>query len=326
MAEPRRSKVISAQSRCHTKNGKRGGRGAGTRSLFWHLPTTKAVAARTRGGHVLGGVAHGGVCFYIRIANTELEHKRHCHNTPRRCPCCLPRRCPRCQPPKRSARGCEAVMRRRCVRGLLPLASQCKCNLTHIVSRTQPSPLCFASRTSSSAPSHPPRRPRPRGCRAIYTLHCRRCVRWVALRRRGSDSAPPPGLRHAGIPPEQSISKSGLIDPEFEDPMVVFKIEGSRHKIVTPGDPSVTGGCFMSKVGAVVSLLVSVILGSVAARFSIFDSSMGLPATVRGGARTSTFSKPVALRGPCIAFGLRFITPSGVRSTPDTTGPGGPLP
>ena len=150
-------------SRCHTKNGKCGGRSAGTRSLFWHLPTTKAVAARTRGGHVLGGVAHGGVCFYIRIANTELEHKRHCHNTPRRCPCCLPRRCPRCQPPKRSARGCEAVMRRRCVRGLLPLASQCKCNLTHIVSRTQPSPLCFASRTSSSAPSHPPRRPRPRG-------------------------------------------------------------------------------------------------------------------------------------------------------------------
>ena len=66
--------------------------------------------------------------------------------------------------------------------------------------------------------------------------------------------------------------------------MVVFKIEGPRHKIVTPGDPSVTGDCFMSKVGAVVSLLqtvVSVILGSVAARFSIFDSSMGLPASVR---------------------------------------------
>ena len=62
LAEPRRSKVISAQSRCHTKNGKRRGRGAGTRSLFWHLPTTKAVAARTRGGHVIGGVAHGGFC------------------------------------------------------------------------------------------------------------------------------------------------------------------------------------------------------------------------------------------------------------------------
>jgi hypothetical protein len=63
---------------------------------------------------------------------------------------------------KRSARGCEAVKRWRCVRGLLPLASQCKCNLTLTVSRTQPSPLCVASCTSSFAPSHPPRRPQPR--------------------------------------------------------------------------------------------------------------------------------------------------------------------
>lgn len=66
------------------------------------------------------------------------------------------------------------------------------------------------------------------------------------------------------------ISKSGPGDPEFEDPTVVFKIEGPRHKIVTPGDPSMTGGCFMSKVGAAVSLLVSVILDSVG-RGDIFN-------------------------------------------------------
>ena len=73
--------------------------------------------------------------------------------------------------------------------------------------------------------------------------------------------------------------------------------------------------------------VVSVILDSVAARFSIFDPSMkfidGLASDREGGARTSNFSKPVALRNLSIAFGLRFTTLSGVRSTPDTTGPGG---
>ena len=36
----------------------------------------------------------------------------------------------------------------------------------------------------------------------------------------------------------------------------------------------------------------------------------------RGGERTSKLSKPVALRGLNIAFGLKFTAPSGVRSTP----------
>jgi hypothetical protein len=213
--------------------------------------------------------------------------------------------------------------RRRCARRLLRLISHCKHAVESLTTLPQRPGQHSTPRDQPAARDCQP----PSGrCADARRTSRRRCVRRAASRRRGSDFVSPPGLRHARVPSEPSISKSGPGDPEFEDPMVVFKIEGPRHKIVTPGDPSVTGDCFMSKVGAVVSLLVSVILGSVAARFSIFDSSMGLPATVRGGARTSNFSKPVALRGPCIAFGPRFITPSGVRSTPDTTGPGGPLP
>ena len=163
---------------------------------------------------------------------------------PRRCPRCHPRHCPRCQPPKRSARGCEAVKRWCCVRGLLPIASQCKCHSTHIVSRTQPSSLCFASHTSSSAPSHPPRRPRPRGRRATYALYCRRCVRRAASWQRGSDSVSPSGLRRARIPPEPPISKSGLIDPEFEYPGVVFRIERAKCQVGAPSQSSMTKGSF----------------------------------------------------------------------------------
>ena len=76
--------------------------------------------------------------------------------------------------------------------------------------------------------------------------------------------------------------------------------------------------------------MVSVILDSVAARFSIFDPSMkfidGLASDREGGARTSNFSKDTALRNLSIAFGLRVTTPSGVRSTPFTRAAGGGLP
>ena len=54
--------------------------------------------------------------------------------------------------------------------------------------------------------------------------------------------------------------------------------------------------------------------------------AVGWLAAGEGGERTSNFSKPAALRGPRIAFGLTFTTPSGVRSTPGTTGRGAPLP
>ena len=112
------------------------------------------------------------------------------------------------------------------------------------MSRTQPSPLCFASRTSSFAPSHPPRRPRPRGRRATYALHCRRCVRRAASWHRGSNFVSPPGLRHARIPPEPPISKSGLIDPEFEYPGVVFKIERAKCQVGAPSQSSMTKRSF----------------------------------------------------------------------------------
>jgi len=52
----------------------------------------------------------------------------------------------------------------------------------------------------------------------------------------------------------------------------------------------------------------------------------GWPAADEGGERTSNFSKQATLRGPRVAFGLRSTTPSSVRSTLFTTGPGGPLP
>ena len=130
-----------------------------------------------------------------------------------------------------------------------PSASPCRvmATVSPCVSRTQPSPLCFASRTSSFAPSHPPRRPRPRGCRVIYALYCRRCVRRAASWHRGSDSVSPPSLRHTPIPPrEPPISKSGLIGPEFENPMVhvVFKIERAKCQAGVSCQASMTKGSF----------------------------------------------------------------------------------
>ena len=59
---------------------------------------------------------------------------------------------------------------------------------------------------------------------------------------------------------------------------------------------------------------------------SIFSATVWWLAADEGGERTINFSKPVALRGPRIAFGLTITTPSGVRSTLDTTGRGAPLP
>ena len=59
---------------------------------------------------------------------------------------------------------------------------------------------------------------------------------------------------------------------------------------------------------------------------STFSAPSGPLAADEGGQRTGDFCKPVALCGLDIAFGLRFTTPSGVRSTLFTTGPGGPLP
>ena len=59
---------------------------------------------------------------------------------------------------------------------------------------------------------------------------------------------------------------------------------------------------------------------------STFQPPSGPLAADEDGERTRDFSKPAALRGLDIAFGLTFTTPSGVRSTPGTTGRGAPLP
>ena len=57
-----------------------------------------------------------------------------------------------------------------------------------------------------------------------------------------------------------------------------------------------------------------------------FQPPSGWLATDEGGERTGDFGKLSALRGHKIAFSLRFTNPSGVRSTPGTTGRGAPLP
>ena len=61
----------------------------------------------------------------------------------------------------------------------------------------------------------PPTRPRP-STRA-------RCACRAALGRRVSNSAPPPSMGHAPIPPDSSISKSTPRDLDFECPAVAFK-------------------------------------------------------------------------------------------------------
>ena len=55
---------------------------------------------------------------------------------------------------------------------------------------------------------------------------------------------------------------------------------------------------------------------------STFSAAVWPSSDRQGGECTGDFSKSVALRGLSIAFGRTFTTPSGVRSTPCTTGPG----
>ena len=54
----------------------------------------------------------------------------------------------------------------------------------------------------------------------------------------------------------------------------------------------------------------------------LFQPPSGWLATDEGGERTSDLSKPAALRGLDIAFGLKFTTPPGGRSPPFTRGRG----
>ena len=56
-------------------------------------------------------------------------------------------------------------------------------------------------------------------------------------------------------------------------------------------------------------------------RIRLFQPPSGPLTADEDGERTDNFSKPAALRGLDIAFGLTFTNPSGVRSTPGTRPP-----
>ena len=71
-----------------------------------------------------------------------------------------------------------------------------------------------------------------------------RCAFWPASEHRAKDSAPPRSLGLAEIARELEISKSTPRDPEFEDPVVVFKIERAFCQVGTPDEPSATDGSF----------------------------------------------------------------------------------
>ena len=74
------------------------------------------------------------------------------------------------------------------------------------------------------------------------------------------------------------------------------------------------------------TVLPPVMLDSAVLRIRFFQPPSGPLTADEGGERTGDFSKPSALRGLDIAFGLTFTIPSGVRSTPFTRGRGAPLP
>ena len=149
-------------------------------------------------------------------------------------------------PPRRPARHREVVAitsasaRRRCPSLLVDTASRWQ--------HEAPPPARRPQRSPSAAPNaRPPRRAGPpatgRWSRE-QALHRRRCGRRAAPWQWGSNSAPPPSLGRAPIPPEPSISKSGPRDLEFEYPVVVFKVERARYKIDTRGESSTTKRSF----------------------------------------------------------------------------------
>ena len=73
-------------------------------------------------------------------------------------------------------------------------------------------------------------------------------------------------------------------------------------------------------------MVPSVMLESTVAEKLIFWGRAAAAWHFEAGERASRFGRAGALRGLGFAFGLTFTTPPGVRSTPFTTGPGGPLP
>ena len=143
-------------------------------------------------------------------------------------------------PPEVATATSGALARRRCPSLLVDTASRWQ--------HEAPPPARRPQRSPSAAPNaRPPRRAGPpatgRWSRE-QALHRRRCGRRAAPWQWGSNSAPPPSLGRAPIPPEPSISKSGPRDLEFEYPVVVFKVERARYKIDTRGESSTTKRSF----------------------------------------------------------------------------------
>ena len=60
--------------------------------------------------------------------------------------------------------------------------------------------------------------------------------------------------------------------------------------------------------------MLLVMLDLIVLRIRLFQHRLGLWLADEGGERTGDFSKPVALRGLDIAFGLTITNPSGVRA------------
>ena len=85
---------------------------------------------------------------------------------------------------------------------------------------------------------------RPRPPRAPGRQTRVRCACRVAPWRWGSNSAPPPSMGHAPIPPDSSISKSTPRDLDFECPAVAFKIERAKCQVGAPNQSSMTKRSF----------------------------------------------------------------------------------
>ena len=95
---------------------------------------------------------------------------------------------------------------------------------------TPAGPHALVAQTPHFATKPPPRDP-DRQTRA-------RCACRAALERRASNSASPPSLGRAPIPPDLTISKSTPRDLDFECPGPAFKIERAKCQVGAPSQSS----------------------------------------------------------------------------------------
>ena len=107
-----------------------------------------------------------------------------------------------------------------------------------------------------------------------------RCARRAALRRRASDSASPPSLGRARVPPDSSISKSGPRILDLEYPAVQYSKSSGR-------DTRWTRGAILARPKAVLGVVLLSHYGSAAghARFDRSRKSTFSPAVWASGRR-----------------------------------------